>query len=459
VNAVRREAIAILKLGGPLIAAQLAQISINFVDTVMAGNLSADALAAVAVGTNAVFFVTAVCLGLLMAVSPSVAQLFGAGRYPEIGKCVRQGLWLSLATGVLGMLALRAIEPMLSWIGVVPEILPTTIGFLRAFAWGIPAFCIFQVLRSFNEAISMTRPIFIGSVLGLLGCIAGDYILMYGKFGMPRMGAVGCGVASAIVLWFMALFLGAYTYLKPEYSKYHVFEVFEWPQFAEINALLKLGTPIAVSLFMEVSLFAGVALLMGSLGTVAAAGHQIALNVASITFMVPLGLAMAITVRVGQAIGRGEPLAARFAGRVGVSMAALFMSCSALVLWVFPGFIAGIYTNDPNVKNMAATLLLMAAIFQIFDGLQVSGSGALRGLKDTKVPMLITTLAYWGIGMPFGYFLAITRGGGPAGFWIGFICGLVVSGILLNIRFQLSTRRLIDTSLARQGGALDIPAS
>lgn len=441
---IRDEVIALLKLGGPLIGAQLAQISINFVDTVMAGRLNANALAAVAIGTNALFFVTAVSLGLLLSVSPSVAQLFGAGKYKEIGTCVRQGLWLSVGAALAGMAALRAIEPLLAWIGVVPEILPTTIGFLRAISWGLPAWCIFQVLRSFNEGVSRTRPVLFGSLLGLFGCIVGDYIFIYGKLGLPRMGAVGCGIASAIVFWLMALFLAAYTYLKPEYRQYQLFDRFEWPRSKEITALLKLGMPIAVSLFMEISLFAGVALLIGSLGTIAAAGHQIALNVASVTFMVPLGLAMAITVRVGQAIGRGDPEAARLSGRVGILMAAAFMSCSALVLSTLPGFIAGIYTNDADVKNMAVTLLLMAAIFQIFDGLQVSGSGALRGLKDTKIPMFITAFAYWGIGMPLGYFLAITRGEGPKGFWIGFICGLIVAAILLNSRFQLSTRRLIN---------------
>ena len=440
---VREEAIATLKLAGPLIGAQLAQVSINFVDTVMAGRLNANALAAVAIGTNTLFFVTSVCLGLLMSVSPSVAQLFGAGKHQEIGSCVRQGLWLSLGAALFGMAALRAIEPFLVWIGVVPEILPTALGFLRAISWGLPAWCIFQVLRSFNEGVGSTRPVLFGSLLGLLACIAGDYIFMYGKLGIPPLGAVGCGVASAIVFWLMALFLAAYSYWKPEYRRYEVFEYFEWPRSKEMIDLLKVGMPIAVSLFMEVSLFAGVGLLIGSLGTIAAAGHQIALNVASVTFMIPLGLAMAITVRVGQAIGRGDPEAARFSGSIGIVMAAAFMSCSALVLWTLPAFIAGIYTNDPSVSTMAVTLLLMAAIFQIFDGLQVSGSGALRGLKDTKIPMLITTFAYWGIGMPLGYFFAFIREGGPKGFWIGFICGLLVAAILLNSRFQLSTRRLI----------------
>jgi len=440
---IRQEATAILKLGGPLIAAQLAQVSISFVDTVMAGNLSADALAAVAVGSNVWFLAVVVCMGLLMSVSPSVAQLFGAGRYDEIGPCVRQGLWLALAASFLGMLAFVFAEPLFRQLKIVPEIVPTALGFLRAISWGLPAMCIFQVLRSFSEGVSVTRPVMYMSVFALVGCTIGDYLLMYGKFGLPRLGAVGCGVASAIVLWLMAAFMAAYIRFKPEYRKYAVFSRFDWPSLEPLKTLLKIGMPIAVSLFMEVSLFGAVAFMMGSLGTTIVGGHQIAINFASITFMVPLGIAMAVTVRVGQAIGRGEPREARFSGFVGVMLAALFMACSAVVLFTIPDLIAGIYTIDPAVKAMAVTLLSMAGIFQLFDGLQVSGAGALRGLKDTKVPMLITSFAYWVIGMPLGYLLGITWDGGPKGLWIGFICGLATAAILLNRRFHRVTQRLI----------------
>jgi multidrug resistance protein, MATE family len=440
---MRQEATAILKLGGPLIAAQLAQVSISFVDTVMAGNLSADALAAVAVGSNVWFLAVVVCMGLLMSVSPSVAQLFGAGRYHEIGPCVRQGLWLALASSFVGMVAFIFAEPLFHQLRIVPEIIPTALGFLRAISWGLPAMCIFQVLRSFSEGVSMTRPVMYMSVFALVGCTIGDYVLMYGKFGLPRLGAVGCGVASAIVLWLMAAFMAAYIHFKPEYRKYALFSRFDWPSLEPLKTLLKIGMPIAVSLFMEVSLFGAVAFMMGSLGTTIVGGHQIAINFASITFMVPLGIAMAVTVRVGQAIGRGEPRAARFSGFVGVTLAALFMACSAIVLFTIPDLIAGIYTSDPAVKMMAVTLLSMAGIFQLFDGLQVSGAGALRGLKDTKVPMLITSFAYWGIGMPLGYLLGITWDGGPKGLWIGFICGLATAAILLNRRFHRVTQRLI----------------
>ena len=286
------------------------------------------------------------------------------------------------------------------------------------------------------------------SLIAFFGNAFGDYVLMYGKFGLPALGAVGCGVASAIVMWLMVLFMVAYIKLKPWYRPYQAFDHFEWPRWQEINALIRLGSPIAVSLFMEASLFGVAALLMGSIGTTAVAGHQIALNVAALTWTVPLGISMAITVRVGQATGRGDADAARFSGFVGISLAAAFMTMSAITMFTVPELIAGIYTSDPEVKRMAVSLLFMAALFQIFDGLQVSGAGALRGLKDTKIPMFITSFAYWGIGMPLGYLLAFTWSGGPKGLWIGFIFALAFAAILLNVRFHLVTKSVKSASSA-----------
>ena len=194
---------------------------------------------------------------------------------------------------------------------------------------------------------------------------------------------------------------------------------------------------------MEASLFATVSLLMGSMGTNVVAGHQVAINIASISFMIPLGLSMAITVRVGQAAGGGSLVAARRAGFVGVSIAMVFMGAAAIVLLLIPGTIVGIYTNDATVTSIAVELLFMAAIFQLSDGAQVAGAGALRGLKDTTVPMIITFIAYWGIGLPLGYTLGITRSMGPQAIWIGLIAGLTVAAICLNVRFYLVTRRLL----------------
>jgi MATE family multidrug resistance protein len=231
--------------------------------------------------------------------------------------------------------------------------------------------------------------------------------------------------------------------MKPQYRPFEAFRQFELPDRKEFFALARLGIPIAAALFMEVSLFAVVALLMGTLGAPVVAGHQIALNVASITFMIPLGISMAISVRVGQAVGRNDLAGARLAGISGIVLAASFMAGAALFILVFPGFVAGIYTQDPEVKTIAVNLLLMASIFQISDGLQVSGAGALRGLKDTKIPMVITFIAYWVVGLPLAYILGISLQGGPRSMWVGFICGLSIAAFLLNARFHAVTRRLL----------------
>jgi MATE family multidrug resistance protein len=319
-------------------------------------------------------------------------------------------------------------------------LIPTTTGFLRAISWGIPGICIYQALRSYSEGTSMTRPVMYTSITGLVANIIGDYIFMYGKLGFPRLGAVGCGVASAIVMWMNAGMMSLYILTHRHYKPDGALSRFEGPHWPEINALARLGIPMSLGLFMEASLFGAVALLMGTLGTTVVAGHQIALNVASITFMIPLGIGMAITVRVGQAMGRDDMNGARVAGFVGISLAGTFMALAGICILLFPESIAGIYTQDPAVRRMAVALLFMAAIFQVSDGLQVSGLGALRGMKDTKVPMYITVIAYWIVGMPLGYTLGITLNGGARAMWVGIICGLTAAAILLNTRFYLITR-------------------
>ena len=438
----RREAGAILSLGGPLIAAQLAQISMGFVDTMMAGRLSARDLAAVAIGANLFWPICFAWAAVLIAVSPTVSHLFGAGQREQIGHTVRQGLWLAGLMAIGAFVSLRYSPLLLNYAGISAELIPTATGFLHAIAWGAPGLCAFNVLRSYSEGISLTRPVMYTSLVALFGNIIGDYVFMYGKLGMPALGAVGCGVASAIMMWVNAAMMLAYILTHKQYAPDGVFSRFEGPRWPEIRSLLKLGVPMSMSWFLEASLFGTIALIMGTLGTTIVAGHQIALNVASITFMIPLGLSMAITVRVGHAMGRQDPEAARFSGLTGIALAGLFMAVSALFIFAFPRFIAGIYTQDPAVLQMAVMLLFMAAVFQISDGLQVAAAGALRGLKDTKFPMIITFIAYWLIGMPLGYTLGISMGGGARAMWIGIICGLTTAAILLNARFYVLTRRM-----------------
>lgn len=459
---IEREAVALLALGGPIIAAQLAQVSMSFVDTVMAGRLSAGDLAAVAVGGSLWMPIFVFGLGVLMSVSPTVAYTYGAGRFGEIGEQVRQGLWLSVAVGLVSFVAVRSCSPVLRWLEIDPAIVPITTGFLDAISWGLPALSTFTVLRGFSEAVSKPRPVLAISVLGLLANIVGNYIFIYGKFGMPRLGAAGCGVASAVVMWLMPASLAIWILFDRYYQPFGLYSRWSRPDPRQIWALAKLGSPIGVNLFMEGSMFATISLLMGRLGTNMVAGHQIALNVASVTFMVPLGISVAITVRVGQAMGRGQVSDARRSGLVGAGLAVGFMSLAALTLATCPHWIAQIYTQDEGVHAVAVQLLGMAAIFQIFDGLQVAGAAALRGLKDTAIPMCITLVAYWALGLPLGYGLGIAQNRGPRALWIGLIAGLVLAAVLLIARFLVLTRRLLagqqaNECSANESAALESP--
>src|SRR5579863_1838873 len=321
---IGREALALLALGGPIIASQLAQVSMSFVDTVMAGRVSAQGLAAVAVGVSLWMPVSVFGMGVLLSVSPTVSHLFGAEKYDEIGRQVRQGLWLATVVGLVSLVAVRSCSPLLRWLEVDEEIVPTTTGFLDAISWGVPGLSVFIVLRGFSEAVSKTRPMLAISILGLLANIAGNYVFIHGEFGMPRLGAIGCGVASALVMWIMPASLAAWILCDPYYRKFGLFSRFELPDRQKLWSLVKLGVPIGVCVFMECSMFATVSLLMGRLGAHIVAGHQIALNVASVTFMVPLGISVAISVRVGQAMGRREVRDARRSGLVGASLAVGF---------------------------------------------------------------------------------------------------------------------------------------
>lgn len=437
---IKAELKLLLQIGLPVIIGNLLQISMSVVDTLMAGNLSPRDLAAVAVGGSLFMPVMIFGAGVLMAVSPIVAQHFGARNLKQIGKTTRQSLWLALILAIPSMILLRNMGIVLDVLGVEQDIVPLTLGYMDAISWGIIPFYFYLALRYFNEGISATKPAMYIAIIGLFFNIWGNYTLMYGKFGFPRLGAVGTGYASAIVMFVMCVAIFIYTYRRKAYGRFEIFQNLRLPDKKYIFELVRVGVPIGVSMCMEVTMFAVVALFMGSLGTYAVAGHQIAINFASITFMLAFGLSAAITVRVGQVMGRSGIKEARFSGFVGVGLASVFMCLTAVFMFLFPGFITSLYTSDVELQEIAISLLYMAAIFQLSDGLQVTGSGALRGLKDTKIPMVVNLIAYWIVGLPLGYFLGITQGFGPEGLWIGLIAGLTVAGILHNVRFNVLTR-------------------
>jgi MATE family multidrug resistance protein len=437
---IRREAFVTLRLGLPLILAQVMQMSMGFVDTIMAGNLNAAALAAVAVGGSLYMPLLIFVLGILLVINPIVAQFFGAGRDDRVGEELWQVLWLALMLAVPGFFILRNLNFVMVLFGIHPDVIPIAQGYLEALSWGLPAaFCYFA-LRYVNEGLHVTKPSMYIALVGVGFNIAGNTVFMYGHLGFPAMGAVGTGWATTLVQWTMLTCMLLYTFRKETIERFKVRQGFRWPTGAFLREILRIGVPNGFSLGIEVTMFAVAALIIGSMGLNEVAAHQVTINFAAFTFMVPLGLSFAISARVGYAIGRQSVTDARFLGFIGITLAACFMCIAAIIMFSIPELIIGIYTSEIAVAEIAVNLLFYAALFQISDGLQVSGLAALRGLKDTRIPMLVNFIAYWVVGLPSGYLLGMTFGYGPKGLWIGMILGLSVAAVLHNLRFLHLTR-------------------
>ena len=442
---MQRDVSETLRLAFPVIVGQWAAVAMSFVDTTMCGRYSPEALAAVAVGgslwSTAILFLT----GVLMALPPSIAQLRGEGRRKDCPAVGWQAIWVGQAVGLVAIAALLNAGHLLRAVGVADEIVPLANDYLGAVAWGLPAFAGYQTLRFFNEGFAHMRPAMVFGLVGLVLNLAGNYALVFGHFGFPSLGVVGCGYATAAVFWLQFLGLAAYTFRTSRYRDLQPARVCP-PRLAEIASLVRLGLPIGVAVFVEASLFSGVALLVGRLGAETVAGHQVAVNFAAVTFMVPLGIGMAATVRVGERAGAGDLRSARRAGLTGIGLALAAQSLSALVMATMPGLIARIYTADAGVIEAATGLLMLAAIFQVPDGLQISSAGALRGLKDTRIPMLFTLVAYWGVGLPLAWTLGFVLEWGARGTWVGLIAGLSTAAVLLVLRFDRLTRSDVDAA-------------
>ncbi len=444
---VSTEVRALLGLAFPIIISQVATTAMGFVDAVMAGRVGPRDLAAVALGNSIWIPVFLLMLGILLATTPKVAQRFGANSHQEIGPIVRQALWLALITGLCAAFILLAAEPLLHLMNVAPDLIEPCMGYLHGIASGMPAAGLYCVLRNFSDGLGRTRPSMVLGLCALALNIPINYVFIYGHLGVPAMGGVGCGWATAIVMWFMALGMVAWTWRGAVYQSSRVYSHFEWPQWAIIKRLLSVGLPIGIAVFAESSIFAVIALLIGSLGATVVAGHQIALNFSSLVFMIPYSLGMAITVRVGQALGRQQPREARFVAGVGMGTALVWACISASLILLLRQQIATVYTADLMVIEVATMLLMFAALYQFSDVIQVTAAGALRGYQDTRVTMILTLFAYWGIGLPVGYALGLTDwlgpANGPSGLWQGLIVGLTCAALMLSVRLTRSAKKRI----------------
>lgn len=440
----RVEARENLRLALPLIAAQIASIGMGTADTIFAGRLGREALAAVAVGTNlnVVFFVF--FMGVFMACSAIVAQRAGAGQADaRVGAFAREALLLALIMASLWVLGAHLLAGLvLTNIGLDASTAQIAVEFLRAYSWAAYGFCLWFALRYTAEGVGCTPPVLVSGVVGLASNIFLDWVFMYGKFGVPAYGAVGCGYATTISALLMALVLAAQYRRYDALRRLQVFTRMLPRLGVDAREIVRLGSPIGLILLAEAGLFVLAALWMARFGDDAVAAFQVAINFAAVLFMIPMSVGLATTVRVGHAVGAREPQAAKQRGIIGMKLGLLNAASNASIMLLFASLIAELYTDDAVIAEMAVRFLWLAAAFQFFDGLQVTANGALRGIKDTRIPMMITVAAYWLAGMPIAWWLGFHTSLGTTGIWWGLTAGLAVAALGLSLRFLSKAKRL-----------------
>jgi MATE family multidrug resistance protein len=438
----RTELRAVALIALPVITAQLLQMGMGVADTLMAGRINPLTLAAVAMGSAMWFFTFIAGLGLMLALTPIMAHHVGANRRHLIASEWQQGLWLALLLSTVQIATLGALAALMPHLGIAPEIVSETRRYLLWVGWSLPFTCLYLVPRFLNESMGHTMPMLWTQLLMLPLNVLGNYVFMFGNFGWPAMGAAGAALSTGIAQTIGCLVLFAYTLRAPRYAAHRLRQTWTRPDWPHIARTVRLGLPISIGMAMESGMFTATALLMGRFGVDAVAGHQIAINIASIAFMVPMGISIALTVRVSQALGAGDPLAARYRGRLGIVLCSGFMVVSAVALWTTNEWLASLYTPNPQVIAVAAQFLIYAAVFQLVDGLQVGAMGVLRGYKDTKIPMLVTVFCYWVIGMGLSLSLGVFGPLGPTGLWVGLVGGLALAAVVLNARFWWLTQRV-----------------
>ncbi len=449
-----KEARSLLVLGIPIILAQFSQTAMGFVDTIMAGSVSKLEMSAVAVGISIWLPTILFGHGLLMALTPVVAQMNGSGQRKLVGNQIQQGLWMAFFLSILVIFVLYNSQLVINNMpNVDPELADKAIRFTHAIMWGAPGYLFYQVYRSQCEGLSKTKPGMIIGFMGLLINIPVNYIFIFGHFGAPALGGVGCGVATAATYWGMLLLIRRYVKKSSSQRDIRPTKRFVGPDYLVLKRIFQLGLPIGLALFFEVTLFAIVALLVMPLGVNAVAGHQVALNFSSLMFMFPISLGIAATIRIGYSLGRQSVAAAKVASHTSLVVGLMLATLTALFTALLREPIAMMYNDDPEVIILASHLMLFAAIYQLSDSVQVIGAGILRGYKDTRSIFFITFTAYWILGLPSGYILGLTDYVvpymGPEGFWIGFIIGLSAAAIMMAARIRWIHRQPDAVTLLR----------
>jgi len=440
---VRGHVLRMAAMAWPIIIAEIGWMAMGLVDTLMVGPLGKAAIGAVGVANILYDTFGIFSLGLLLGLDPLVAQAFGAKRLEECNRYLRQGVWLALFLTPPTMAMALGLPWLMAWIGVQPEVRALAEPYVLALSTGTLPLLLYAAFRRFLQGTDRVKPVMVALVSANLINAAANYWLIYGGWGLPAFGVTGSGWATAVARVFLAGMLIAATRVDDITG---LWRTWAKPKAGELVELLRLGAPAAGQIGLEIAVFGAATLLAGRLSTVSLAAHHIGLNLASMTFMVPLGISSAGAVVVGQALGRNEPREAKRAGWVALVFAGGFMVVAGLVFAFAPLVVLGAFTTDPELLKIGTGLLRMAAVFQLFDGLQVAATGVLRGASETRLPMVANLVGHWVLGLPLGYYLAFERGMGAVGLWAGLSVGLVVVAVLLVVHWwRLPVEKLIQS--------------
>jgi MATE family multidrug resistance protein len=444
IKTLRKELPATVRLAVPLVLAELGWMTMAIVDTVMVGHLpnSAIAMGAVSLGTNVFTVLALFGGGLLMGLDTLVSQAFGAGQREDCHRSLINSIYLSIALTPLLAAPVWLLPRLLAGMNIEPVMFDLSMQYSKVLAYGLFPLLLYFAVRRCLQAMNMVRIVAFALVSANIINVVGNWVLIYGHWGAPAMGVVGSGWSTAIARTYMAAVLVGYLLW---YDHHHRTDLLKTPvdiDLPRIRRLITLGLPAAFQFTLESGIFALVTALIARLGPVPLASHQIALNTVAFTYMVPLGISSAAAVRVGQAIGRKEPVAAGEAGYTAIFLGAAFMTAASAAIIIFQRPLARMYTPDESVIHATAYLLAAGAAFQLFDGIQTVATGALRGAGDTRTPMLCHLIAYWIIGLPLGYYLCFHLGWGAFGLWAGLSLALILIGIVLLLTWRNMTHRL-----------------
>jgi multidrug resistance protein, MATE family len=449
---IAQEVRPMMRLAIPLVMAELGWMMMGIVDTMMVGRQSNSSVAIGAVSLGSILYYAFAIFGtgLMLGLDTLVSHSYGAGDLEDAHRSLVNGIYLSLGIAPVLMLLVWLCEPLMRSMGIQESVLDQAIPYLRALNWSTLPLLLYFVFRRYLQGIDLATPVMFSLISANIVNLIGNWALIYGHLGFRAMGTVGSGWSTCIGRTYMAGVLFVYCVYYDLRYKTGLRDASRLPHMPRVWRLVSLGFPAAAQLGLEVCVFAVATVMIGRLGAVALASHQIALNTASFTYMVPLGIGSAAAVRVGQALGRRDPHAASRAGWTALALSTVFMTCTAIAFWVAPRPIVRIYTPDPMVIRAASALLFVAAFFQLFDGLQAVATGALRGAGDTRTPMIWSAAIYWLVGLPLGAYLSLHLGWGAAGVWIALCVALVLIGSVLLYIWRRRERSFaaIETSSA-----------